>query len=174
MLTAERSASTILGGWAMASSDIAADTASDAPDAGNGPTAAFVGVYFVVAFLVMLVLQLAGLGLGLLGVGFLAAHALGAAVGYRLAVAPKLPDARGALKSQAEKLAAAFALFAVLKHVLLLVFGRLGELTGGIDRALIWVVETAYINTSLLPDVAALALIGLAVNATEKARSGRI
>jgi hypothetical protein len=142
--------------------------------AGNGATAAFVAGQVVIAFATMLAVSLAAPGLYLRGLAFLVAHALGAAVAYRVLVAPRLPEQDGALKSQAEKIAAGFAVFAVAKHLLLLILGRLGDLTGGLDQALVWAVDVAYLNSSLLPDVTALALIGLTVNAAEKARSGRI
>ncbi|MBK1669250.1 hypothetical protein CKO28_14525 [Rhodovibrio sodomensis] len=145
-----------------------------ADDAGKAPTAAFVAGQVVIAFALMLAVSLAGFGLYMQGLAFLLAHTLAAAIAYRALVAPRLPEQDGALKSQAEKIAAGFALFAVAKHLLLLILGRLGALTGGLDRALVWAVDTAYLNTSLLPDVTALALIGLTVNAVEKIRSGRI
>jgi hypothetical protein len=145
-----------------------------AADAGNGPTAAFVAGQVVIAFALMLLVGMAQPGLYVLGAAFIVAHALAAAVAYRAFVAPRLPEETGALKSQAEKIAAGFAVFAVAKHLLLLILGRLGELTGGLDQALVWAVDIAYLNSSLLPDVTALALIGLSVNAAEKARSGRI
>jgi hypothetical protein len=145
-----------------------------ADDAGNGPTAAFVAGQVVIAFAIMLAVSLAEPGLYLRGAVFLVAHALAAAVAYRTLVAPRLPEQTGALKSQAEKIAAGFAVFAVAKHLLLLILGRLGALTGGVDQALVWAVDLAYMNSSLLPDVTALALIGLTINAVEKTRSGRI
>jgi hypothetical protein len=145
-----------------------------ADDAGNAATAAFVAGQVVIAFAIMLAISLAGPGLYLQGAAFLAAHVLATAIAYRTLVAPRLPEQTGALKSQAEKIAAGFAVFAVAKHLLLLILGRLGALTGGLDQALVWAVDVAYLNTSLLPDVTALALIGLTVNAVEKARSGRI
>ena len=145
-----------------------------ADDAGNAATAAFVAGQVVIAFAIMLAISLAEPGLYLQGAAFLAAHVLATAIAYRTLVAPRLPEQTGALKSQAEKIAAGFAVFAVAKHLLLLILGRLGTLTGGLDQALVWAVDVAYLNTSLLPDVTALALIGLTVNAVEKARSGRI
>jgi hypothetical protein len=145
-----------------------------ADDAGNGPTAAFVAGQVVIAFAIMLAVSLASPGLYVLGAAFIVAQVAAAAVAYRVLVAPRLPEQDGALKSQAEKIAAGFAVFAVAKHLLLLILGRLGDLTGGLDRALVWAVDVAYLNSSLLPDVTALALIGLTVNAAEKARSGRI
>jgi len=145
-----------------------------AGDAGNGATAAFVAAQAVIAFAIMLAVSLADAGLYLRGAAFLVAHALAATIAYRTLVAPRLPDQDGALKSQAEKIAAGFAVFAVAKHLLLLILGRLGALAGGLDQALVWAVDVAYLNSSLLPDVTALALIGLAVNAAEKARSGQI
>jgi hypothetical protein len=145
-----------------------------ADDAGNAATAAFVTAQVVIAFAIMLAVSLAEPGLYLRGALFVVAHVLATAVAYRTLVAPRLPDQQGALKSQAEKIAAGFAVFAVAKHLLLMILGRLGALTGGLDQALVWAVDIAYLNTSLLPDVTALALIGLTVNAVEKARSGRI
>jgi hypothetical protein len=145
-----------------------------ADDAGNAATAAFVAGQVVIAFAIMLAVSLAAPSLYLQGTAFLAAHVLATAIAYRTLVAPRLPEQTGALKSQAEKIAAGFAVFAVAKHLLLLILGRLGALTGGLDQALVWAVDVAYLNTSLLPDVTALALIGLTVNAVEKARSGRI
>ena len=145
-----------------------------ADDAGNAATAAFVAGQVVIAFAIMLAISLAEPGLYLRGAAFLAAHVLATAIAYRTLVAPRLPEQTGALKSQAEKIAAGFAVFAVAKHLLLLILGRLGTLTAGLDQALVWAVDVAYLNTSLLPDVTALALIGLTVNAVEKARSGRI
>lgn len=145
-----------------------------ADDAGNAATAAFVAAQVVIAFAIMLAVSLADPSLYLQGAAFLVAHALAAAVAYRTLVAPRLPEQKGALVSQAEKIAAGFAVFAVAKHLLLLILGRLGALTAGLDQAFVWAVDVAYLNTSLLPDVAALALIGLTVNAVEKARSGQI
>lgn len=145
-----------------------------AADAGKAPTAAFVAGQVAIAFALMLLVSAVGVGLYLQGLAFLAAHALATGLAYRVLVAPRLPDQDGALKSQAEKIATGFAVFAVAKHLLLLILGRLGALTGGLDQALVWAVDVTYLNTSLLPDVAALALIGLTVNAVEKARSGRI
>ncbi|MDZ7713466.1 MAG: hypothetical protein U5L06_10290 [Rhodovibrio sp.] len=145
-----------------------------ADDAGNAATAAFIAGQVVIAFAIMLAVSMAEPGLYLRGVAFLAAHALGAAIAYRALVAPRLPEQDGALKSQVEKIGAGFAVFAVAKHLLLLILGRLGTLTAGLDQVLVWVVDVTYLNTSLLPDVTALALIGLAVNAVEKARSGQI
>ena len=144
-----------------------------AADAGNAPTAAFVAGQVAVAGALMLLVNAAGAGLYLRGLAFLAAHALAAGIAYRVLVAPRLPDQDGALTSQVEKIAAGFAVFAVAKHLLLLILGRLGPLTAGLDRALAWAVDIAYLNTSLLPDVTALAVIGLTVNAVEKLRSGR-
>ncbi|MBK1696091.1 hypothetical protein [Rhodovibrio salinarum] len=145
-----------------------------ADDAGNGPTAAFVAGQVVIAFVLMLIVTLAEPGIYLRSAAFLGAHALAAGIAYRTLVAPRLPDQDGALKRQVEKVAAGFATFAVAKHLLLLILGRLGTLTGGLDQALVWAVDVAYLNSSLLPDVAALAVIALTVNAVEKARSGHI
>lgn len=145
-----------------------------ADDAGKGATAAFVAGQVLIAFAIMLVVSLADPGIYLRGAAFLVAQTLAAALAYRALVAPRLPEQDGALKSQAEKIAAGYAVFAVAKHLLLMILGRLGTLTGGLDQAMVWAVDVTYLNTSLLPDVAALALIGLTVNATEKARSGRI
>jgi hypothetical protein len=169
------------GGFVMASGSQTSDSRQTwftdtraADDAGKRSTTAFVAAQVAIAFVLMLAVSLAEPGIYVRGAAFLVAHAIGAAAAYRLLVAPHLPDQDGALVSQVERIAAAFAAFAVLKHLLLLILGRLGELTGGLDRAVVWAVDITYLNTSLLPDVTALLVIGLSVNVVEKARSGRI
>lgn len=154
----------------MASTDTRSEAGGGGSDIDTRAVIGFLATYAVVAFVLMALVSFVVPNLYLRGIAFLIAHALGAAAGYRLFVAPQVDAGVGDFASQVEKLGAGYGVFAVLKHVLLLVLGRAGDALGGLDRALVWVVDAAYLNTSLLPDVAALGVIALTVHAAERAR----
>lgn len=156
--------------------DTPLDTTSDVaagPDIDARATLGFLGVYLAVAFVLMTAVSLVTDSLAVRGVAFLICHAAGAVAGYRLVVAPQIA-ARGikGFSAQVEKLGANFGLFAVLKHVLLLILGRAAAWLAGADQVLVWIVDTTFLNTSLLPDVAALGVISIAVYTAERARGG--
>lgn len=134
-------------------------------------TVRFLAIYLVVAFVLMAAITLVTDSLALRGLAFLVCHAVAAGVGYRVAVAPQidaLPIAD--FSSQVEKIAASYGLLAVLKHVLLLVFARASAWLADADQALVWMVDATYLNTSLLPDVAALGVISLTIHTIERGR----
>jgi len=150
-------------------------TADRGSGLGSRIVVAFLAVYFVLAFAAMAIVGTLTDSLGVRGVAFVVLHAAAAAVAYRAVVAPRI-DSLGVaeITTQLETLAGGFGLFAVVKHVLLLLFGRAAAWLAGADRVLVWIVDTTYLNTSLLPDVAALGVIALTIHVTEQARRGSL
>lgn len=149
------------------------DLSSGERDIESWQTVSFLALYLIMAFVLMTGVTLAASDLVVRGPAFLIAHAIAAGVSYRVVVAPQIDaNAVGSFDTQVEKLAASFGVLAVLKHVLLLVLGRASDALARADQVLVWIVDTTYLNTSLLPDVAALGIIALTIRAVEHARSG--
>lgn len=127
-------------------------------------------LYLLTAFIFMLAVFAWSTDIIVRGAAFPFVHGAAAVLAYRMAVAPTIDQGSAAFEGSVERLAAGFALFAVCKHIALLIAGRMGEWLASIDRMLIWAVDSMFLNTSLLPDVAALGILATAIRLFEAIR----
>lgn len=127
----------------------------------------FVVVYLMAAFILMLSVYAVASDILIRGVAFPFAHGTAAVLAYRLTVASEVTGCNVDFDAVVERLAGTFALLAVLKHILLSILGSAATWLAGADRVLVWIVDVTFLNTSLLPDVAALGVFVAAVRAFE-------
>lgn len=127
----------------------------------------FVVAYLMVAFTLMVAVYAVASDLLIRGVAFPVAHGTAAVLAYRLTVASEVTGGNVDFDAVVERLAGTFALLAVLKHILLSILGSAASWLAGADRVLVWIVDVTFLNTSLLPDVAALGVFAAAVRAVE-------